>query len=87
MECPHLVRPCQRWRVLRTSVPRLRAYRDGASGGGAVVSHTYAAEGVYTATVTATNGLGRTVGSTVVEVTPPQLALYLPLVLKGGGGR
>jgi PKD repeat protein len=48
-------------------------FGDGQSGGGATVTHTYGAPGIYTAWVTATNGAGSLAASTTVTVTnlPP----------------
>ncbi len=43
-------------------------FGDGNGGAGATLSHIYAASGMYTATVTAANGQGTTVFSTVVHV-------------------
>ena len=47
------------------------SFGDGASAGGAQVSHTYAVPGVYTVTVTAHDGLGNATSSTYsITVTP-----------------
>jgi len=68
-------------------------FGDGMHGSGAVAAHTYAASGVYTATVTATNSLGPVSATTVVQVTPPLMRYYLPWVQReplppqGGGGQ
>ncbi|GAB4152235.1 MAG: hypothetical protein Fur0021_16770 [Candidatus Promineifilaceae bacterium] len=43
-------------------------FGDGSTGVGATVTHTYAAAGVYTATVTASNGAGAVVAATVVTI-------------------
>jgi formylglycine-generating enzyme required for sulfatase activity len=43
-------------------------FGDGTSGSGATPSRTYGAVGVYTAVVTATNGVGQAVASTQVTV-------------------
>ncbi len=62
------------------------ALGDGAVAEGAVVSHTYPAVGVYTATVTAGNALGWQVATTTVrveEAVAPRGQVYLPLVLRG----
>jgi hypothetical protein len=48
---------------------------------GQVVAHTYAATGVYTATVTASNAAGSALASTLVTVVPEQDGLFLPLIL------
>lgn len=53
-----------------TNVSYAWNFGDGSNGGtGTVVSHTYAATGIYTATVTASNSLGNQQASTVVHVT------------------
>ncbi len=44
-------------------------FGDGNSGSGKMISHTYAATGVYTATVTATNNQGSQTATTVATVT------------------
>jgi hypothetical protein len=56
---------------------------DGTSASGARVSHVYAAAGVYTAVVTATNALGWEVVTTTVVVGQPApvYRYYLPLIL------
>lgn len=56
-------------------------FGDGATALGAVVTHTYAAVGTYTATVTATNSVGNQVAITLVTVNSRQT--FLPLVYKG----
>jgi hypothetical protein len=59
------------------------AFGDGASGVGAVVTHTYSEAGVYTAVVTASNSVSELTGTTTVEITPPpRMPVYLPLVLR-----
>ncbi len=57
-------------------------FGDGEEGAGAVTTHVYPAEGVYTATVTATNARGEATASTVVSITAPSYVIYLPLVLR-----
>jgi len=67
-------------------------FGDDSFGTGAVVTHTYAATGVYTATVTATNSNGVVTATTQVQIISPVVRYYLPLVQKqsqppaGGGG-
>jgi len=48
---------------------------------GQEVAHTYAATGVYTATVTASNAAGSALASTLVTVVSEQDGLFLPLIL------
>ena len=55
-------------------------FGDQTSGSGAVITHTYAAPGNYTAVVTATNQLGSVTASTSVTVTGQ--AVFLPTLLK-----
>jgi N-acetylneuraminic acid mutarotase len=57
-------------------------FGDGASGSGQVVSHTYAAIGDYTATVTATNSANSMTDTTSVTIIAPIYPVYLPLVIK-----
>lgn len=47
------------------------AFGDGNLGSGAVVQHTFAAAGTYTATVTASNGSGSVITETAVTVLEP----------------
>ena len=58
-------------------------FGDNVNASGTAVTHTYAAPGVYTATVTASNTAGSATATTNVEVLPiPQLPqLFLPVVL------
>jgi alpha-tubulin suppressor-like RCC1 family protein len=61
------------------------SFGDGASSPGgpaAVVSHTYATAGLYTATVTATNGAATAVRLSPARVIPHQV--FLPLINAGG---
>jgi PKD repeat protein len=44
-------------------------FGDGALGSGVTASHTYAAAGIYTAVVTATNGVSTLTATTGVTVT------------------
>ena len=55
--------------VTGSSVTYVWNFGDGQTGSGAVVNHTYAAKGNYTAVVTATNSEGSESASTVVTVT------------------
>lgn len=55
-------------------------FGDGESAAGALLEHTYAAPGVYTATVTASNSVGQAQASTVVWVVYP---VYLPQTPNG----
>jgi PKD repeat protein len=55
---------------------------DGPSS---AVTHTYAAPGTYTATVTASNAVSSMTAATVVEVVRPAWCIYLPLVVRAGG--
>jgi formylglycine-generating enzyme required for sulfatase activity len=59
------------------------AFGDGTSGSGANASRTYGAVGVYTAVVTATNGVGQAVAST--QVTVDQSISGLQAVRSGQG--
>ncbi|MCL4264758.1 MAG: VCBS repeat-containing protein [Anaerolineae bacterium] len=52
-----------------TGVTFLWNYGDGHTGSGALVSHTYADTGIYTATVTATNSANTLTATTIVTVT------------------
>jgi PKD repeat protein len=49
------------------------AFGDGQTGDGAVVIHTYPAEGVYTAMVTASNPVSLLTATTTVTITPALL--------------
>jgi PKD repeat protein len=57
-------------------------FGEGTVGSGAVTTYVYPAVGTYTATVTATNMRGQATASTVVSVTAPSYAIYLPLVMR-----
>lgn len=61
-----------------TNVEYFWDFGDTHSGSGAVVAHTYADPGDYTATVTATNSTGSVPTSTLVEV---RTYVFLPVVL------
>lgn len=58
-------------------------FGDGATGSGAVVTHTYAAPGYYTATVTATNAVSTQVATTMVPVEEvvTEFVVFLPAVV------
>jgi PKD repeat protein len=61
-------------------------FGDGNQGSGPITSHTYPAAGTYTATVTATNGLGSESAQTLVTVTngvggETATDLFLPLLM------
>jgi hypothetical protein len=59
-------------------------FGDGMTGTGNVVAHEYASEGIFLATVTATNSQGSQVATTEVEifVLPVTYYLYLPVTAK-----
>jgi hypothetical protein len=59
------------------------AFGDGVSGMGPVVAHTYPEPAVYTAVVTASNGVSALTTTTTVDITrPPLFYVYLPLALR-----
>jgi ELWxxDGT repeat protein len=60
-------------------------FGDGAAGSGPVASHTYAAAGPYTATVTAANPVSSAAAETPVMVEQPDSPVYLPVVLLEAG--
>jgi PKD repeat protein len=68
-----------------TRVAYTWAFGDGSPGEvGPIVSHTYAASGVYTAVVTARNPVGSIWTTTrVVIESPVRFAVYIPLVVRG----
>jgi hypothetical protein len=53
--------------------------RDGSLARGPSVTHVYTAPGVYTAVVTATNGIDEATATTPVTIT---IAVYLPVVIR-----
>lgn len=55
-------------------------YGDGDLGDGATVSHIYAASGIYTATVTASNAVSSATATTPVVIEEPVYPIYLPLI-------
>jgi CSLREA domain-containing protein len=59
-------------------------FGDGNAGSGANPSHTYAAIGTYTATVTATNTLGALTATTTISVSGSKV--YLPLIARDYAG-
>jgi PKD repeat protein len=58
-------------------------FGNEATGEGAVVTHTYAAAGIYTATVTAGNSAGSAQASIAVYVVVPETSVYLPVIIQG----
>jgi hypothetical protein len=59
------------------------AFGDRMTGMGPVVTHTYSETAVYTAVVTASNGVSALTATTTVEITPPPgFYVYLPLVVR-----
>ncbi|HEC36404.1 MAG TPA: PKD domain-containing protein, partial [Anaerolineae bacterium] len=62
-----------------TNIRYTWSFGDGTSGTGQVVTHTYAAAGVYTAVVTLSNSINTVTTTTVVRI---QHRVYLPLVLR-----
>ena len=56
---------------------------DGETGGGQVVGHGYPVVGLFTATVTATNGVGSLNATTLVSIIRSETLIYLPLLLRG----
>jgi PKD repeat protein len=67
-----------------TNVTYTWDFGDGTLGSGAVVTHTYAAAGTYTATVTATNSANSLSQTTLATITAPSPSYrtFLPLTLK-----
>jgi hypothetical protein len=63
-----------------TNVSYTWDFGDGQSASGPLVSHTYAAAGTYTATVTAVNPISSEQAETVVIVEASDYILYLPVV-------
>lgn len=61
-------------------------FGDGFSGLGEVVTHTYPSVGIYTVTVTATNSNNFQVDATSVKIYTTEHHIFLPLVIKSGGG-
>jgi hypothetical protein len=59
-------------------------FGDGATGAGALATHTYATSGVFTATVTASNGVSEVSETTLVTIEPAVFLTSLPLVTKTG---
>ncbi|MBN1137378.1 MAG: PKD domain-containing protein, partial [Anaerolineae bacterium] len=56
------------------------AFGDGSQGGGAATAHFYPSAGIYTAMVTASNGVSLLTATTVVTIEEGNL--YLPLLLR-----
>jgi parallel beta-helix repeat protein len=65
-----------------SNVTYLWDFGDGAFGSGAVVQHTYAEIGEYTAIVTATNLVSMETTSTVVTILTDQYLVFIPTILK-----
>ncbi|MBN1135941.1 MAG: S8 family serine peptidase, partial [Anaerolineae bacterium] len=57
-------------------------YGDGTFGAGQMVTHTYAAGGVYTVVMTATNCAGSTATDTHAIVVRSKTYIYLPIVVR-----
>ena len=69
--------------VTGTNVTYQWAFGDGQGGNGISVTHTYVAQGLYTAIVTATNSVGSITATTQVSITKsPTTTVYLPLVMR-----
>jgi PKD repeat protein len=67
-----------------TNVTYTWDFGDGAAGSGPVISHTYAAAGPYTATVTAANLVSSDTAETPVIVEEqPDWPVYLPAIFVG----
>ncbi len=60
------------------------SFGDGALEIGETVTHTYALPGVYTVTLTATNGCGEATVEHAVTVVQGEWKAYLPVVIKHG---
>jgi hypothetical protein len=61
-------------------------FGDGEAGVGTVVTHAYAAEGVYSVQIIASNMLGELSAATTVTVTAPlSWVVYLPVVVQNLG--
>ena len=71
-----------RLRLMRKDEVVLEAI--ASAGTGAVLVHTYAVTGVYTAVVTASNSLGMLQAATAVTVAGRAFRIYLPLIWRGG---
>ena len=56
-------------------------FRGWQPGNGAAAAHTYAAVGVFTATVTGSNPVGESSSATQVEVIPAPRRVFLPVML------
>lgn len=67
-----------------TNVTFTWAFGDGSFGSGPNPVHIYPAEGVYTATVTASNRTNSQTAETEVTVLNTSFSLYMPSVLKAG---
>ena len=65
-----------------TAVSYTWNFGDEFMGSEAVVTHTYEAPGVYTATVTASNSVNMDTAMTTVTIDYSHVYIYLPVVLK-----
>jgi PKD repeat protein len=54
-------------------------FGDGTTGSGAVTTHVYATDGIYEASVTATNSETPLVATTKVTIAPVIRFIYLPV--------
>jgi PKD repeat protein len=57
-------------------------FGDGEGGGGQVITHTYPYLDIYTATVSASNGAGKSTATTYVTILASTFDQYLPLIVK-----
>ncbi|HNB52033.1 MAG TPA: PKD domain-containing protein [Anaerolineales bacterium] len=57
-------------------------FGDGESETGPVISHTYAHEGTYSITLTASNSAGNVTTSAEVQVVASEYTIFLPICLK-----
>ncbi len=55
---------------------------DGSGGSGAIMTHTYATIGLYTATVTAANSINSLTATTPITIFVRRYPIYLPLVVR-----
>ncbi len=64
-----------------TNVSYTWNFGDGSNGSGPTTSHTYAAPGLYTVTVTATNAVSSQVTTITVSVEENEFTIFMPAVL------
>jgi PKD repeat protein len=57
-------------------------FGDGEGGSGQVITHTYPYLDIYTATVSASNGAGKSTANTYVTIIASTFDQYLPLIVK-----